>query len=224
MLFTIGGFLTAEEVAKLRGLMATARFVDGKSTACGTAAAVKQNQQMAEDDPAAAKAHEIILAAAKRSKPLQTLAFVVKMIPPTYSRYGPGMGYGSHIDLAVMSGGGRMVRADISMTIFLSEPDSYEGGELVIERMSVEEHFKLPAGHAVVYDTGATHRVTPVTAGERLVAVLWAQSAVRDDRMRHILFDLSQVMDAMGADRAGPEHQAQLVRAYNNLLRATADN
>jgi PKHD-type hydroxylase len=161
---------------------------------------------------------QIILAALGRSQELQSFAFAKRILLPLFNRYENGMEYGAHVDSAVMGKGADQIRTDLSMTIFLSDPASYDGGELALQSPLGEEEIKLEAGEAVVYPSTTVHRVTPVTRGVRLAAVTWIQSSVPDERLRAILFDVGSAMRK--SDEGGdPELRTLLHKSYNNLLR-----
>jgi len=218
--FQVLPVLSQEAVGRLLAELSRATFVDGKATATGFAREVKQNLQ-AERSAEWPALDEIVFSALRRSPQFQTFAHPKRVLAPTYSRYEPGMQYGSHVDAAVM-GGAQPMRADLAMTIFLSSPDSYEGGELVIESPSGEQEVKLAAGEAVVYPATTLHRVTPVTRGVRMAAVTWIQCAVRDERLRAILGDLNE---AVHHAEAAKDAAAMLLlsKCYHNLLRYAVD-
>lgn len=221
MFIFIDDVLDAAMLSSVRTAAAALSFRDGRATAGWHARTVKANRQAA---PSAAlksvqrqltdalDAHEIVRAA----------ALPARIAPPLVSRYGPGEAYGPHVDDAVM--GAPPLRSDVSLTLFLSDPQDYDGGELVAESASGEEAVKLPAGAAAMYASTTLHRVAPVTRGERLVAVTWIQSLVRDPGARAILFDLDRARRAaFAAD--GPDSPVfpLLAKTYANLLRRWAE-
>ena len=220
--FQILPVLSQDAVAQLLAQLARASFVDGKATASGVAKQAKHNLQAerGESVPFAAL-DELIFSALRSSSEFQMFAYPRRILPPSYSRYEPGMEYGTHIDGAIM-GGGHPMRTDLAMTLFLSAPDSYDGGELIIEQSFGEHEIKLPAGEAVVYPASSLHRVAPVTRGARMAAVTWIQCSVRDERLRAILYDLGRTsQDAEAAqDSAG---LLLLSKCYHNLLRYAVD-
>lgn len=217
--FLVVPILSADEVQKLQTELTSATFIDGKATAVGAAKDVKQNLQMQRSG--ASSLDEIIFAALKQNREFQDFAIPKRVLPPTYSRYEPGMHYGSHVDGAIM-GAPHPIRTDLAMTIFLSPPDSYDGGELAIEMAFGEQEIKLNSGEAVVYSATTMHRVAPVTRGVRMVAVTWVQSAVRDERLRSILFDLSKATHQ--AEGAGDKSTLTVLsKCYHNLLRYAVD-
>ncbi|TPG60432.1 Fe2+-dependent dioxygenase [Roseomonas nepalensis] len=222
MIVCIPNVLPPERLGKLRALLGRAAFTDGAATAGWHARVVKANEQADPLDPFAREAGEIALAALEASEVFRAAALPRRLRAPLLSRTTPGRTYGAHVDDAVMGGGAPSdprgeapLRADIAVTLFLSDPDSYEGGELVIETMAGEMAVRLAAGEAVAYPAGTIHRVAPVTRGERLVAATWAQSLVRDPAKREILFDL----DAAGRDLFAREGKS---RAFDLLAKSRA--
>jgi PKHD-type hydroxylase len=199
-------------------------FVDGKSTASGIAAQVKHNLQGERTEGLPTSLDERILAALRANPALRAFAYPKLLALPHFSRYEPGMRYGTHIDGAVMGGGVGTppFRCDLAMTLFLVPPDSYEGGELVIEESLGEQEIKLDAGEAVVYSANSLHRVASVTRGVRLAAVTWIQSSVRDERVREILYDLQRAMSA-AAPNVDTSTQLLLAKCHQNLLRLVVE-
>lgn len=194
-------------------------FVAGERTALGGARSVKRNLQL-ERGPAAAELERALLSALRRNQTFQSFALPRRVMPPIFSRYEPGMEYGAHVDGGMLATAGEPMRSDLALTVFLSPPDGYDGGELILEHPAGADEVKLAAGEAVVYSASCVHRVRPVTRGVRLAAVTWVQSAVRDPRVRGILFDLERALRGLG-DR---EQEALLVsKSYQNLLRLTAE-
>src|SRR3712207_6055742 len=179
-MLTIVDVLAAEEAARLRAALAEAPFRDGKLTAGAAARKVKSNEQAAGEDEAVQALSREVREALEESDVFGVYARPARWSKLLFSRYRPGDGYGAHVDDATMwaEDGGRL-RTDLSFTLFLSEPESYEGGALVVDGVDGEREVKLPAGGVVLYPTGALHRVQPVTAGERLACVGWIQSLVR---------------------------------------------
>ena len=193
-------------------------------TAKGMARAVKNNLQVERDGPEQSELDRKFLAALDRNQSFQGFALPKRVMLPIYSKYQPGMHYGSHVDNALMGGSradGKM-RTDYSLTCFLSPPDSYDGGELVVELEIGAEEIKLNPGEAVVYSSSTVHHVNPVTRGARLAAVTWVQSVVRDERLRGILYDLSRAA-AQAEALKDPQLQFRIGKSYNNLLRYAAE-
>jgi PKHD-type hydroxylase len=223
MNYQIFRILEHEEVDRIGSDLAQRAFVDGKLTAQGPARAVKHNLQLDRTGPELSEIDRIVVKALQRHADFHSFAIPKRIMLPIFSRYEPGMEYGSHIDSAIMGGvDGERVRSDFAVTIFLSPPASYDGGELVIELPIGEEEIKLDAGEAVVYSASAVHRVSPVTRGVRLAAVIWVQSTVRNEQLRSILYDLGRALKhaEAGGDR---DLTLQLTKSYHNLLRYAAE-
>lgn len=221
MEFQIIQVLTAAEVQRFLLEIQTAKFVDGRATASGLAKDVKQNLQVDRSGSDWPILDDIIFSALRRNKEFQLFAQPRRVLPPIYSRYEIEMKYGTHIDGAIM-GGANPLRTDLAMTLFLSDPDSYDGGELLIEQPLGEQAIKLAQGEAVVYPATMLHRVEPITRGVRFAIVTWIQCAVRDPRIRAILYDLGTATAKAEAE----EDAASLLllsKCYNNLLRYSMD-
>lgn len=213
------GVLDADGLTAIRNVLSQASFADGTSTAGWHAAKVKKNLQ-ATHDAAAQRIQQALI----RHPLFRSAAQPSKWRTPMFSRYLPGMSYGRHVDDAMM-GSVNAIRTDLAITVFLSDPSTYDGGELVIESNTGEISYKLDAGQAIVYPATTLHRVAEVTRGERLAAVLWVQSLVRDAGRREILFDLDNTRRSLW-DKAGksqtPEFET-LAKTYANLLRMWAE-
>ncbi|WP_338661633.1 Fe2+-dependent dioxygenase [Pararoseomonas sp. SCSIO 73927] len=207
--------LDAALVAELRRWLDGARFADGRATAGRDARLVKHNEQVGRDDADGAEMGERVSEALRRNRLFAAAARPHTIRPPIFSRYVPGMEYGTHMDDALMGG----MRTDLSLTVFLSDPGSYDGGELVIESSAGEQEVKLPAGCGVLYPTGALHRVAPVTRGERLAAVTWVRSLVRDPGAREILFDLENARHLLKERLGQTPEMLLLSKVQGNLLR-----
>ena len=218
MQLAIADVLSAAEAAEIRQTLAHTPFEDGARTAGWNARLVKDNEQAR--DSATLRLLRERVAAAIRTNELFGLAVRPKALTPLiFSRYGGGQAYGSHVDNPLMDG----IRTDVSFTLFLAEPETYDGGELVIESPGGEDEVKLPPGHMVVYPSTALHRVQPVTRGERLAAVGWAQSHVRDAARRELLFDLETVRRRL-FDRLGKTEELDLLaKSAANLVRLWAE-
>ncbi|TAH14711.1 MAG: Fe2+-dependent dioxygenase [Oscillatoriales cyanobacterium] len=199
-----------------------AEFVDGKLTAGWYAQQVKNNAQLKNDAAPTQELRNLVNQALKRNSLFQIAARPKAIRPIMFSRYQGGMYYGTHIDNAIM-GDEKLMRSDLSLTLFLSDPATYTGGELVIESTQGEQAFKLDAGSMVVYPTTTLHRVEPVTEGERLAAVTWVQSLVRDAHNREILFDLDTVRDTLFQKSGKTAEFDLLSKSIANLLRKWAD-
>jgi PKHD-type hydroxylase len=219
MNFHLPTVLDTESLRALRALLTSAQYADGASTAGWHARPVKRNEQALHD----AAAQRVMQALGKH--PLfNAAALPMRLRAPIFSRYRPGMSYGLHVDDALM-GGANPVRTDLALTLFLSDPADYDGGELVIESGGLAQGWKLPAGDAILYPANTLHRVAEVTRGERHAAILWVQSHVRDPAHREILFDLDQVRRSLW-EQAGhkrtPDFE-RLAKTYSNLLRQWAE-
>ena len=221
MLLTLPDLLTAEQTRECRTLLEQARWTDGSQTAGHVAAHVKANRQLALDDPAGARIGAIILEALSRHPVFMSAALPARILPPRFNRYEGGEHYGFHIDNAIFQipGESQRIRTDVSTTVFFSDPDEYEGGELVIQDTYGEQRIKLPAGHAVVYPGTSLHQVTPVTRGVRYGSFFWTQSLIRDDGRRALLLEQDVAIQRLIQSGADREVVAQLTGVYHNLLR-----
>jgi len=216
MFSCIPDVLTKEEVARLRALSRHVEYEDGTRSAGKRIHDIKQNLQMSNESPGQEEVRQIVLEALNRNQAFQSVAMPVRIVPPTLSRYRDGMTYGSHVDASTMYG----IRADVSFTLFLNDPGTYDGGELTVDHGAGVNTFKLEPGQAVVYPTSAFHWVTPVTRGETLAVVSWVQSAVRRGDRRELLQDLKTAIDALSAAQAPDAETIQrLVKTRTNLLR-----
>jgi PKHD-type hydroxylase len=226
MLIAIPHLLDEQAVATVRGLVDAAEWVDGNVTSGHQSALVKRNMQLPEDAPEARQAGQIILDALGKSPLFIAAALPLKIFPPLFNSYAGGQAFGVHVDNAVrvQLGTGFRVRSDLSMTVFLEDPDAYEGGELTVETNFGVQQVKLPAGHAVLYPSSSLHRVEPVMSGRRVASFFWLQSMVRDDSARQMLFDLDSAIQALSADLGHDNGQLiRLTGLYHNLLRRWAD-
>ncbi|MBB4039221.1 PKHD-type hydroxylase [Microvirga flocculans] len=218
MLMTIAGVLSPAECEEIRAMLGSMRFEDGRATAGWSAKLVKDNDQ-AREGAALSLLRERVAKAIMGNEVFSLAARPKALTPLIFARYGAGKEYGSHVDNPLMHG----IRTDVSFTLFLADPDSYDGGELVIESAAGEEEVKLPAGHLVVYDSTSLHRVAPVTRGERLVAVGWAQSYVRDSAKRELLFDLETAKRGLFAQSGKTPEFDLVAKAGANLFRMWAE-
>ena len=209
--------LMPEELKQVVRALEQCIFVDGRETATGQAKDVKNNLQVSGSKERAEN-DNLVIAAIQRHPGLQAYAMPSRFVPPLFSRYEPGMKYGDHVDSALM-GGSQGVRSDYAMTLFLSSPDSYDGGELVLEG---GEEIKLDSGEAFVYAATSIHHVAPVTRGVRQAAVTWMQSLVRDVSLRAILYDLWRAIQKIKSDEE-QELALLLSKSYQNLIRYAAE-
>jgi len=223
MIVSIPDVFTAADAAAMRAHLEAAAdaWVDGRATAGYQGAPVKRNQQIAEGSPIALEMGDRIIAALERHPLFISAALPNKVYPPLFNRYEGGMHFGSHVDGAIrlVPGSGARVRTDLSVTLFLTPPDEYDGGELLIEDTFGVQEVKLPAGHAIVYPGTSLHQVRPVTRGARVSSFFWVQSLVRDDTQRAMLFDLDGAIQRLNASNADDAARRTLVGCYHNLLR-----
>ena len=225
MLLHVPGVLSADLVVRARQVLDGADWVDGRVTAGPQSSRAKQNLQLPESSPAARELGDLILAALQRSPLFMSAALPLKVYPPMFNRYGGGHSFGSHVDNAIrqVPGSPHRVRTDLSATLFLAPPDSYEGGDLVIADTYGTHAVKLPAGDMVLYPSTSLHHVTPVTRGERIASFFWIQSLVRDDGQRTLLFDMDAAIQQLAADAPDHPSTVQLTGVYHNLLRQWAE-
>jgi PKHD-type hydroxylase len=225
MLLQIPGVLTAEQVAHGRRLLDAADWVDGRVTAGHQSSRAKDNVQVPEGHPAAREVGEMILAALQQNALFITAALPVHVFPPLFNRYAGGQSFGSHVDNSIRTvpGTAHRIRTDLSATLFLSQPDEYEGGELVIEDTYGVHSVKLSAGSMVLYPATSLHHVRPVTSGARVCSFFWLQSMVRDDGERTLLFDLDAAIRNLNHSASQHPVSVQLTGVYHNLLRKWAE-
>jgi PKHD-type hydroxylase len=225
MLLQIPDVLTVEQVTYARRQLDAATWVDGRVTAGHQSALVKDNMQLPEDHPVARELGGIILEALQRNALFVSAALPLRVFPPLFNRYEGGHSFGNHVDNAIrqIAGTAFRIRTDLSATLFLGEPDEYEGGELIVEDTYGVHSVKLPAGHVVLYPSTSLHHVRPVTRGARVASFFWIQSMLRDDSDRTLLFDLDTAIQRLTVDM--PDHPAavQLTAVYHNLLRRWAE-
>jgi PKHD-type hydroxylase len=217
--------LSGEQVAEARRVLQSAQWVDGRVTAGHQSARTKDNLQLPEDHPVTRQLGEVILGALSRNALFVSAALPLRVFPPLFNCYRGGQSFGNHVDNAIRQSrtNSSTVRTDLSATLFLTEPDEYDGGELMVEDTFGVHSVKLPAGHMVLYPASSLHKVTPVTRGARVSSFFWIQSMLRDDGERTLLFDLDTAIQRLTLDL--PDHPAavQLTSVYHNLLRRWAD-
>ena len=225
MLIHIRQVLTSDQVKEILRLLDEAPWGDGRETAGYLSARVKDNAQLPEMEPLARKLGGVVLDALERNAQFRSAALPLKIIPPLFNRYTGGQAYGDHIDGALrpVAGSRQRVRTDLSATLFLSAPEEYDGGELVIRDTLGERRIKLPAGDMVLYPGTTVHSVTPVTRGTRVASFFWIQSAVRDNEKRALLYELDGVVQELGATDAHRQ-SVRLAGIYHNLVRFWADS
>jgi PKHD-type hydroxylase len=222
MLTRLINVLDPDRLGDARKLVADGRFVNGVLSAGMAAQRVKNNQELAVDEHLMRQLNNLVMGSLVRHPVYRSAALPLKVATPYYARYSAGMSYGNHVDDPIM-GEGDLYRSDISVTIFISGPDDYDGGELVIQTPFGEQCVKLPAGDAVIYPSSSVHRVAEVTRGERVVAVSWIQSMVRDPDKRALLHELNQAREKLLHDNPDAEETSRVNHAYINLVRMWSD-
>lgn len=224
MLLHIPGVLSAEEVARFRQALAEAPWADGRATVGPQGAQVKRNEQLPADHPLAQELGQHIVRALSSHPQFVSAALPHRILPPLFNRYQGGGSYGLHVDGSVMAmGNGQRLRSDVSTTLFLCDPEDYEGGELVVMDTYGAHEVKLPAGDLILYPSTSLHRVEPVTRGARTCAFFWTQSLVRDDGQRAALYELDQTIQRLRAQLGDSDEVLQLTGHYHNLLRRWAE-
>lgn len=225
MLLHISEVLTLDEAAAVRASLETAEWVDGRVTAGYQSALAKDNLQLPEDHPLSRELRDRIVNALEKNPLFMGAALPLRVFPPLFNRYEGGHSFGTHVDNAIrqVPGTAHRIRTDLSATLFLTPPDDYDGGELMVEDNYGTQSVKLPAGHLVLYPSTSLHHVRPVTRGARISSFFWIQSMVRDDGRRTLLFDLDMAIQRIAAE--APEHPSavQLTGVYHNLVRMWAE-
>ncbi len=226
MLLHVPEVLTKAAVAELRAVIDAADWIDGNATSGAQSALAKRNEQLPEGCDAARIAGEQVLDALARSPLFVTGALPQTVFPPLFNRYAGGQAFGVHVDNAVRQSrdGGARIRSDLSATLFLTEPEDYDGGELLVEDTYGVHEVKLPAGDLILYPASSLHQVTPVTRGVRTASFFWIQSLVREDARRALLFNMDiAIQQLAGKVGAGAPELISLTGAYHNLLRMWAE-
>jgi PKHD-type hydroxylase len=225
MLLTIPDVFPSEQVHLIRQKLDSAEWVDGRVTAGHQSSLAKDNMQIPEGNPVAKEMGEIILQALGQNPLFVSAALPVKVFPPLFNRYSGGQSFGTHVDNAIrhLKGTTHRVRSDLSATLFFSNPEEYDGGELIIEDTYGIHSVKLPAGHMVLYPSSSLHKVNPVTRGSRVSSFFWIQSMIRDDGERTLLFDLDNVTQRLTAEQPNGPNAVKLTGIYHNLLRRWAE-
>lgn len=219
MLLSLPAVLKPDEIALARDSLGGARFVDGRLSAGAAARRVKRNEETEAGAARLERLNRLVMESLARHPGYRGGALPLHAATPMYARYAPGMSYGEHLDDPIMGGGGMLYRSDVAVTLFLSSPREYDGGELVIRTTFGEQAVKSPAGDAVLYPASSFHRVAPVTGGERVVALTWVQSLVRDPARRELLYGLGVARDILQQRAPEAEETAQVNAAYLNLIR-----
>jgi PKHD-type hydroxylase len=225
MLLAVPEVLTSEQVAQARQMLERADWVDGRVTAGHQSSRAKDNLQLPEDHPAARQIGDMILNALGQNALFISAALPARVFPPLFNRYEGGQSFGTHVDNAIrqVTGTAHRIRTDLSATLFLSQPNDYDGGELTVEDTYGTHSVKLPAGHMVLYPATSLHHVRPVTRGARISSFFWIQSMIRDDGQRSLLFDLDVAIQRLNRDMPQHPSSVQLTGVYHNLLRQWAE-
>lgn len=225
MLITIPDVLTGSELAGCRALMARAQWDDGRATAGPQSALTKFNLQIPEDSEEARLAGKLVLTALSRNPTFIAAALPRAILPPLFNRYLEGHSFGLHVDNAIRADAltGDRIRTDLSVTLFLTDPEDYDGGELVVETQFGAQEVKLPAGHLVLYPASSLHRVQPVRRGERVASFFWLQSMVPNAGQRSLLFDLDLAVQSLSGSLGDDDARVvSLTGLYHNLIREWA--
>ena len=225
MLLPIENVLSGEQVTACRKAVDSAEWFDGSVTAGHQSRLAKNNLQLAESDPVAVEIGDLIIKELEQNALFVSAALPRKIFPPLFNRYSGGQSFGTHVDNAIrqVAGTEHHVRTDLSATLFLSEPEEYDGGELVIEDNYGVQKVKLRAGSMILYPASSLHHVMPVTRGTRVASFFWIQSMVRDDGERTLLFDLDTAIQRVSVDASANPAAVQLTGVYHNLLRRWAE-
>jgi PKHD-type hydroxylase len=226
MLIAIPDLLNPEQLTEVRAIVEAGEWIDGNATSGAQSVLAKRNRQLAEGSQAAQRAGAIVLDALAAAPLFVAAALPLKVFPPLFNRYEGGEAFGAHVDTAIRirRGSDFRIRSDLSATLFLDDPKSYAGGDLVVEGQFGEQRVKLPAGHMVLYPASSVHRVEPVTRGRRTAAFFWIQSMVRDDGARRLLFELDEAVQGVTATNGqGDPAVIKLTGVYHNLLRRWAN-
>jgi PKHD-type hydroxylase len=224
MMLHIPGILTREQVGAMRERLRAGEWIDGRASVGSQGAQVKRNRQLLDTSPLALELGQAVSAALMANPLFFSAALPLRILPPFFNSYAGGEHYGPHVDGAIRTQrGGLPVRTDVSCTVFLSEPEEYEGGELTVIDSYGTHEVKLPAGDAIIYPSTSVHEVLPVTGGERVASFLWAQSMVRDDWKRSMLYELDVNIQALRAKHGDGPELVGLTGHYHNLLRQWAE-
>lgn len=227
MLLAIPEVLTKSEVLQFRQWMDQADWVDGNATSGQQSALAKKNMQLPQESPVAQKIGDFIQGVLAAHPLFISAALPAKVFPPLFNRYSEGQAFGTHVDNSIrqLKGTNFRIRSDLSATLFFSEPEEYDGGELTIEDTFGVQRVKLPAGHMVLYPSSSLHHVTPVTRGARVSSFFWLESMVRDDSQRTLLFQMDRAIQKLVMDRGNDDTEViSLTGVYHNLLRMWADS
>lgn len=219
MLISIADVLDQERLKYINQILAKANFTDGTLSAGMAAKRVKHNEELSVDEAQMQQLNNLVMGNLVQHDEFKAAAIPFRVAAPYYARYSKGMTYGDHVDDPIMGAAGQQYRSDVSTTVFLNEPDEYEGGELVIRTSFGEQKIKLSAGSAVVYPSSSLHHVAEVTKGTRIVAVTWTQSMIRDPAKRELLYQLNQARESLLKNRPDDEETKKIDVSYVNLFR-----
>lgn len=223
MLISIPGVLDPSQLKQIRSLLDKARFVDGRLSAGLTARKVKNNEEIPADAKELGQLNNIVMNGLYNHPVYQASVFPHRLATPFYARYSAGKQYGDHVDDPIMGPLTGRYRTDVSTTVFLNEPDEYDGGEIVIKTQTGSQQVKLAAGDAITYPSGSLHHVAEVTKGTRLVAVTWAQSMIRDADKRELLFNLHKTRESLQKKYPDDDEVVKIDHTYINLVRMWAE-
>lgn len=223
MLITLDSVLSKEELSVANDLLSRGLFKDGKLSAGQEAVRVKNNLELSGQDDLITPLNNLVMGKLIKHPVYLAAALPLKIAAPYYAKYSQGMSYGNHVDDPVMGPAGQQYRSDIAITVFLNPPENYDGGELIIKTAFGEQSVKLNAGDAVMYPSSSTHRVAEVTKGERIVAVTWLQSMVRDPGKRELLYNLHQAREDLLKNQPTSETTERVSNSYVNLVRMWSD-
>lgn len=219
MLLQLSNVLDSSKLNNIREMLTKVTFIDGKHSAGQVASRVKKNEEMQQGTQQAEYLDHLVMGSLAENADFRSSALPYRVAQPVFARYTQGMQYGNHVDDPIMGGGAEKFRTDVSITVFLNEPDDYEGGELIISTSYGEKAIKLPAGSAVIYPSSSVHRVAEITRGERLAAIVWLQSMVRDPIQRELLYELDQARNTLLGSSPESLETQQVDHSYVNLLR-----
>ena len=219
MLTHIKGILDQDQLTVARRLIAAGRYSDGSTSAGMSARRVKHNEELALNQAQLSDLNNLVMGSLVKHPVYRSAAMPLKIAAPYYAHYTAGMSYGQHVDDPIMGQGSELYRSDVSVTIFLNNPEEYDGGELVIQTSFGEQQVKLPAGDAIIYPSSSIHRVAEVSRGERLVAVSWIQSLVREPEKRALLHEMNLARETLLQEQPDSEVTRQVNQSYINLVR-----
>jgi PKHD-type hydroxylase len=223
MLLQLKNVLDASKLSNMREVLSKVTFIDGKHSAGQAASRVKNNEEMKQGTQQADYLDHLLIGSLAENTDFRSGALPYRVAQPVFARYTQGMRYGNHVDDPIMGSGAEKFRTDVSITVFLNEPEDYDGGELIINTSYGEKAVKLPAGSAVIYPSASVHRVAEITRGERLAAIVWLQSMVRDPVQRELLYELDQARNTLLSSNPDATETQQVDHSYVNLLRMWSD-